>query len=415
MALGLFNGQTRPLVDTDGLGGHYPVIKIAAGGGLGLTADVQGVVADGIAKGTTKPVLMGGQDGTLMQSLLTDDAGRLKTVADPFGGSSSTMVDNNQTVAYAPFNTLTGAVGLMAVSSGIYNSTTGFWERWRAANAVAGTTGTGLPGCGSLVFDATNWQKTRGDTSGRTIVVGAAPEGSPATGNILLMGGKDGGLNAQPLYVTLQNSDTIGQNAFFGAVSNSMGFCYNPGTAVFERTRSANGAANTAGTGLLGAGILGFDGTNYHPLRIGNADNLSTGTMIAVVAGNYNESGLDRPRGNTDQTVLASGAQTTTQTVTFTNYNSTHCRVVLDVTTAGTGSITLSIEAQDAVSGKWVALLTGAAVTTVSTNVYEVGPSLTAAANATANRALSRNMRVVVTHNNANTITYSVGRQLTGN
>lgn len=38
-----------------------------------------------------------------------------------------------------------------------FNGTT--WDRQRSANAVAGTTGTGLLGTGTLVFDGTNWQK----------------------------------------------------------------------------------------------------------------------------------------------------------------------------------------------------------------------------------------------------------------
>jgi hypothetical protein len=207
--------------------------------------------------------------------------------------------------------------------------------------------------------------------------------------------------------------------------------------------RSAGGASNTTGTGLLGVGPLVFDGTNWQQVKqVNSADAQNVGVMacgmmarsgstqsmlqagggdgdaggrgLNVQAQGFNETTWDKPRNNTDVTVLASASRTTTQTVTFTNYNSTYLRVVLDMTVVGTGSVTLSIDAQDTVSGKWVNLLTGAAVITNSTNVYTVGPGLPVTANVSANQMLSRFMRIVVTANNANAATYSVGRQLTG-
>lgn len=46
-----------------------------------------------------------------------------------------------------------------------WNGTT--WDRMRSAGTAANTTGTGLLGCGNLVFDGTNWQSVRtvGDNS----------------------------------------------------------------------------------------------------------------------------------------------------------------------------------------------------------------------------------------------------------
>ena len=66
-------------------------------------------------------------------------------------------------------------------------------------------------------------------------------------------------------------------------------------------------------------------------------------------------------------------------------------------------------EGKDPVSGNYYTLLAGVAVTTVSTNVYRVGPGLTAAANQVANYRAPRTWRVRVTANNGNSITYSVG------
>jgi hypothetical protein len=116
-----------------------------------------------------------------------------------------------------------------------------------------------------------------------------------------------------------------------------------------------------------------------------------------------------------DSTVLASAARTTTQTGTDqTNNGYRGIKVVLDTTVnAGSaGSITLTIQGKDSASGKYYTLLAGAAVTTVTTNVYTVYPGLTASANVTANDVLPTTFRILVTANNANSVTYSVGQTL---
>lgn len=109
--------------------------------------------------------------------------------------------------------------------------------------------------------------------------------------------------------------------------------------------------------------------------------------------------------------LVASAAYTTTQTTADqTNYTARGVIVVLDMTNVGAGpSVTLEIDGKDPVSGKYYAILTGAAVTTVSTNIYRVYPGLTASANATANDVLPHTWRVKVVANNANSGTYSVG------
>ena len=124
----------------------------------------------------------------------------------------------------------------------------------------------------------------------------------------------------------------------------------------------------------------------------------------------FNGSTWDRQRSNIEQSVgiTASGATTTQTGADQTNYNGRGVIVVLDMTTVGTGSVTLSIQGKEPTSGKYYTILTGAAVTTNSTNVYRVYPGLTAAANATVNDILPRTWRVVVTANNANATTYTV-------
>lgn len=163
---------------------------------------------------------------------------------------------------------------------------------------------------------------------------------------------------------------------------------------------------NHANGGNLGAVVSAFNG-----------DAQGIGSLAGVVIKGspylYNGSSVDRARNNTDITALASAARTTTlNSGDLTNYNGRGCHVVLDVTNAGTGSITLTIQAKDALSGQYYTLLAGAAVTTVSTNVYKVFPGATAVANAAANDILPRTYRILVTHNNANSITYSVGASI---
>jgi hypothetical protein len=85
--------------------------------------------------------------------------------------------------------------------------------------------------------------------------------------------------------------------------------------------------------------------------------------------------------------LLTSASRTTTQTSVdqFNDFGTKGAlAVILDVTATTTGAVTVTIDAKDPVSGKYYNLLTGAAVNTVSTNRYTVGPSIAAAANVNA-------------------------------
>lgn len=83
--------------------------------------------------------------------------------------------------------------------------------------------------------------------------------------------------------------------------------------------------------------------------------------------------------------------------------------VYVKTTAIGTGSITLTIQGKDVISGDYYTLLAGAAIVTNTANRYTVYPGLTAAANVTASDALPAVWRLVVTANNANAATYTVG------
>ena len=85
-------------------------------------------------------------------------------------------------------------------------------------------------------------------------------------------------------------------------------------------------------------------------------------------------------------------------------------RVVLDATAVtATPDVVLKIDALDSTSGKFVNLLTGASVATVSTMPYTVGLGVTAAANVAAAAPLADQLKITCTHGDADSITYSVG------
>jgi hypothetical protein len=88
-------------------------------------------------------------------------------------------------------------------------------------------------------------------------------------------------------------------------------------------------------------------------------------------------------------------------------------RIVFDATAiTSTPDVTCKIEAVDSLSGKATLLLTTLSVATAVTTVLNVGPGVTAAANAAANSFLGDSIRITMTHANANSMTYSVSAHL---
>lgn len=96
----------------------------------------------------------------------------------------------------------------------------------------------------------------------------------------------------------------------------------------------------------------------------------------------------------------------------FTTSESRALEVELVMRVVGTGSVTVIIERFDKASQTWIMVLTGAAIVTNSTNRYKVSPDLAAVANSIAQDHLADEMRVRVTHGNANAVTYSLSYHL---
>lgn len=174
------------------------------------------------------------------------------------------------------------------------------------------------------------------------------------------------------------------------------------------------------GSNIKRVTLFAPDGTTasgVNPTAAAAADALANPTISQIGADlmGFNGTTWDRLRSSVEATLLASASRTTTQTsADIPVYNLKYLSVVLDMTTVGTGSVTLTINRKDVASGKYVLLLSGAAVTTNVTNTYNVGPTLVAAANAVATASLGTIIQIVVTANNANAATYSVGYALNG-
>ncbi len=113
-----------------------------------------------------------------------------------------------------------------------------------------------------------------------------------------------------------------------------------------------------------------------------------------------------------NQIVLASAIRTTLQTsADIPVPYAREIDVILDVTVdAGSAaSLTLSINGKDAVSGKYYLLLAGAAVSTVSTNIYKVGIGLPVTTNVSNNCGIPSVIQIAIAVGGASPATYSVG------
>lgn len=118
---------------------------------------------------------------------------------------------------------------------------------------------------------------------------------------------------------------------------------------------------------------------------------------------------------NTNFTALnVVGATTTQTTQDFKNEWGCGAEIYLNVSSAGTGSITVTIQGKDPTSGAYYTVLAGTAVTSNSFTRYFIYPGATTTANTSVNDLMPYTWRVIVTANNANPVTYSVGVTIFG-
>ena len=117
---------------------------------------------------------------------------------------------------------------------------------------------------------------------------------------------------------------------------------------------------------------------------------------------------------NFNSIVLASAARiATNNSEDLTNSGHKGCHVIIDVTVdPDSASIVPTIQGLDSVSGKYYTLLVGNAITAVGTTVLRIYPGLTASANVIANDIVPSKFRILMTHADADSITYSVAVSL---
>lgn len=112
--------------------------------------------------------------------------------------------------------------------------------------------------------------------------------------------------------------------------------------------------------------------------------------------------------------VLAAAAAATYVSDDQLNETGRGVAVVFDTTIATTTSAVLKIQGKDLVSGKYYDLLTGAAVTTATTNTYTLYPGVTVAPNVAVSAPLPRVWRVsIAVTGGSSALTGTVGANVT--
>lgn len=115
-------------------------------------------------------------------------------------------------------------------------------------------------------------------------------------------------------------------------------------------------------------------------------------------------------------TVYASAARTATPTATPFGSNGAHgLHLVINVSAAAaTPSVVPTIDGYDDLSDTWYNLLTGSAITATGATVLKIYPGIAAVANAAASDVVPNKLRLVMTHADADSITYSAAAHLMG-
>lgn len=110
-------------------------------------------------------------------------------------------------------------------------------------------------------------------------------------------------------------------------------------------------------------------------------------------------------------TPFSSAARTATgNSGDLTNGSHRGAHVVIDVTAVtATPSVVFTIQGKDKTSSQYYTILASAAITGTGTTVLRVFPGATASANVTANDQIPEVWRILATHADGDSITFSVG------
>lgn len=111
---------------------------------------------------------------------------------------------------------------------------------------------------------------------------------------------------------------------------------------------------------------------------------------------------------------FASAARTASEnSADLTNLFSNGAHIIIDMTAiTAAGDVTFKLQGKDKISGKYYDILESPSITTVSTTVLKINTGFTFVGNLTANDKIPVIFRIVTTHVNAVSMTYSVGINL---
>lgn len=156
-------------------------------------------------------------------------------------------------------------------------------------------------------------------------------------------------------------------------------------------------------------GVLAANADEQSNTMLFIRDTSNNGRVFGIAEWIFNGATWDRHRSNHEVTVLASAARTALiNSADLTNYNHAGVVVTVDITAYTAGSLTIALKYKDTLSGKYVALLTSAALAAAATTSLTVYPSIAAVANVAVSMALPRVWRVEVAVGDATSITYSI-------
>jgi hypothetical protein len=225
---------------------------------------------------------------------------------------------------------------------------------------------------------------------------------------------------------TTVTGGVAGSQGIGGLAADAAAFAGNP-LPMAGKDNSGNARAiNTADNTTLSNGIAAANAQNFLPTIL--LIRTSTGLLVPCInpsadglgssAGQlgaadflFNGSTWDRFRNNSDGSLIASAAYTTTQnSADQTNYNGRRLELFINVSSAGTGSVTPSLQVKDSISGNYFTVWTAAAPLTANGQYVYYFADGAAGSSCTETHGFglpARSWRLVMTANNANSMTYS--------
>ena len=287
---------------------------------------------------------------------------------------------------------------------------------------------------GKVQFRITFHSGTRPATASDT--AGVVQQGArSASAQVWLTQQEDGAGNTQPAMDVaaragfVEITDGVNTMAMDGHGSAHALLYASDGSVLLPAAAALSDSMATPTTTQVGADLMGFDGSTWDRLTAGKQQNFDGNSLanfqlaVSSFTFGFNGSTWDRQYNNTQGTLLASAARTTTAvSANQTNFSGRVLIVTLNVTAAsGTGGLSVEIRNIDPISGSPTAILKAtAAITATGIVSYAVGPGVTGTQAATSSAGgtvqssdlpLGRTWSVAVSVGDASSYTYSLSFQ----